>query len=434
MNKKSYFFQLLLFIFFFGCTSISKIKEQNKNDRLKNNQYIMSTQEALIIIRKRKLGRSLASGGDLEIPYYTDQLRVCSELPTTNYRSKNYPSWFDEDDACKDPRQFILRREHLSYIKLHTDEENSCAVTKGKWKDYFSSRAYLKYFNKDMVQLTIPFEQVHISGGYNWSEQKKKAFLYSFNDPEHHLISTRKSYNNRKKYYPGQSRTGKEFPKHKARRCEYVGAWIKIKKKWDLCASSEEIASLKQLENECRNSYDRGHWKHWVDHDKNCMDARQEALLKDAYSISSFERERSGNECKVHGGSWTPVYLQGLNNTNQSTNLTDPKEVDVDHFVPLKNAHVHGGWAWSARKKEKYANFLEHPYHLLSVSAGQNRSKGAKGPEDYMPPNQAFGCDYIKIWIQIKDQWNLFMNQKEILFIEDYLNSQCREDDVPIQG
>jgi hypothetical protein len=97
---------------------------------------------------------------------------------------------------------------------------------------------------------------------------------------------------------------------------------------------------------------------------------------------------------------------------------TTPRSLDVDHFIPLKEAHVSGAWRWSKSKKRLYANYMKNSYHLVLVRGRANRSKGAKDPANWMPPNRAYWCEYLRIWITIKRQWRLTMNSNEAFIIK----------------
>ena len=101
--------------------------------------------------------------------------------------------------------------------------------------------------------------------------------------------------------------------------------------------------------------------------------------------------------------------------------LENPGHIDVDHHVPLKNAHLSGAWAWSAEKKEQYANYLEDPAHLIAISARHNRSKGARGPEEWAPPDNDLWCQYALDWTQVKEQWGLTMTPVESEIVMDML-------------
>ena len=81
--------------------------------------------------------------------------------------------------------------------------------------------------------------------------------------------------------------------------------------------------------------------------------------------------------------------------------------------MPLRHAHDSGAGAWSAARKREYANDLAQPAHLIAVAAGANRSKGAKGPADWRPPNQAYWCQYATDWQAIKQQWGLRIDERE---------------------
>ncbi len=144
-----------------------------------------------------------------------------------------------------------------------------------------------------------------------------------------------------------------------------------------------------------RVAYDREDWGSWADADGDCINTRHEVLILE--SLIEVEMDPSG--CKVVSGRWFDPFL--------GTSITDPSLIDIDHFVPLCNAHASGGWAWSAATKNDYYNDLSDPLHLIAVSASANRSKGSRGPEEWMPPDSNYWCSYAHTWTSIKARWGL---------------------------
>ena len=167
--------------------------------------------------------------------------------------------------------------------------------------------------------------------------------------------------------------------------------------------------------------YDRGDWKHWVDADGDCQDARQEVLVEESLDEVTFETDR---QCRVEAGRWygafTGVYVE------------DPGDLDIDHLVPLKNAHLSGGWRWDAEMREEYANDLSDPDHLIAVTAGANRSKGAKGPEEWGPPDLDYWCQYATDWTEVKARWELTMTEYETDIVMDMLGTCENPPDLEI--
>lgn len=148
--------------------------------------------------------------------------------------------------------------------------------------------------------------------------------------------------------------------------------------------------------------YDRREWRHWIDADHDCQDTRQEVLIAESEVPVEFADAR---HCRVRRGRWTCPYTGRV--------VTDPAELDIDHLVPLENAHSSGGWQWSTDKKRDYANDLDDPEHLVAVVSSANRAKGSKGPAEWLPPNAAFVCDYVRDWQAVKSRWSLPMNPVE---------------------
>lgn len=141
--------------------------------------------------------------------------------------------------------------------------------------------------------------------------------------------------------------------------------------------------------------YDRSEWGRWVDADGDCQDTRDEVLIRESRIPVEFE---TPYECEVASGLWICPYT-GLTFTN-------PSGLDIDHVVALQEAHLGGGWAWSEDEKHGYFNDLDNTDHLQAVSASANRSKGARGPELWLPQKDV--CGYLKARIEVLDKYGLF--------------------------
>lgn len=144
------------------------------------------------------------------------------------------------------------------------------------------------------------------------------------------------------------------------------------------------IAILVPLIASAANEYDRKEWRHWIDADRDCQNTRHELLVEKSISPVSYKNE---DKCQVTTGRWYGPYLD--------KHFTESGDLDVDHVVPLKWAHDHGGAEWSMERKEEFAN---DPDNLLLVDDSENQSKGAKGPAEWMPVNKAFHCTYLAKW------------------------------------
>ena len=167
--------------------------------------------------------------------------------------------------------------------------------------------------------------------------------------------------------------------------------------------------------------YDRSDWRHWIDEDGDCQDARQESLVEESLDEVSFETDR---KCRVETGRWFGVF--------DGHHLENIGHLDIDHMVPLRNAHLSGAWSWHPAMKEEYANYLEDPDHLIAVASRANRSKGARGPEEWRPPDETYWCEYATDWAEIKERWELTMTKVESEIVMDMLGTCEHPPDVEV--
>lgn len=149
---------------------------------------------------------------------------------------------------------------------------------------------------------------------------------------------------------------------------------------------------------EKRTGYDRQQWKHWIGGYGNNCDTRKMVLIVEAVVKPTVD-----SKCTITGGRWVSHY-DGVETTNPST-------FDIDHMVPLAEAHDSGGHAWDADRKQAYANDLGYDASLVAVSASSNRSKGDKDPAEWLPPLSV--CRYVTEWVSVKFRWTLSIDATE---------------------
>jgi len=165
-------------------------------------------------------------------------------------------------------------------------------------------------------------------------------------------------------------------------------------------AAAEELFGLQITPETGSDTYDRDLYNHWIDADGDGLDTRQEVLVAESWTTPTVDSNGD-----VSAGLWVGPYAGFV--------TRNPGELDIDHMVPLKEVHLSGGHAWDAQRREDYANDLGHPQALIAVKAGANRSKGAKDPEAWMPPNRSYWCQYLSDWVAIKQRWELAVDQEE---------------------
>lgn len=156
--------------------------------------------------------------------------------------------------------------------------------------------------------------------------------------------------------------------------------------------------------------YDRSAFGGWADTDNDCQNTRHERL--EARSLTAVGTSVEG--CRIVTGHWDDFYTGKI--------VSVSTELDIDHIVPLRWAWERGASLWEPEKRWRFAN---DPANLLPVSASANRSKGAAGPLEWLPPNEGFACEYVLRFSRVIDLYELEVPAEEATLLERLTSEQC---------
>lgn len=202
-------------------------------------------------------------------------------------------------------------------------------------------------------------------------------------------------------------------------------------------AMLDNLSKIKDIDDkEIDVGYSRREWKHWKSLEgKSCWSTREEILYRDSIpgTIVLMDKNKNltndYNEACAIGKIIDKDGKMTLNSENSGiwidpysgVEITNASDVDIDHIIPLSNAARNGGQAWTAELKEKFAN---DPDNLLATSAKENRSKGDKGPAEYMPLQKSgYRCPYAKAYITIAYKYELTITDSDYDVLQQAVSS-----------
>ena len=156
--------------------------------------------------------------------------------------------------------------------------------------------------------------------------------------------------------------------------------------------------------------YDRSAFGGWGDDDGDCQNTRHERLI--SRSIEPVELSEDG--CLVISGYWKDPYTGNI--------YTAASEMEIDHVVPLFYAWGRGAHLWEPAKQRRFAN---DSANLLPVGGSANRSKGAAGPLEWLPPSDDFACEYLLRFSRITGGYSLALLPDESADLERLTSEKC---------
>ncbi|CAC36553.1 HNH endonuclease family protein [Streptomyces sp. NRRL_B-16638] len=169
-----------------------------------------------------------------------------------------------------------------------------------------------------------------------------------------------------------------------------------------------EAVTRLPVDAESRVGYDRDAFRHWNrgDDPSDGCSTRNEVLIAEA-----VEPPTVGPRCRLTGGRWWSYYDQVW--------VASASGLDIDHMVPLAESWDSGAFAWTAKRREAYANDQGAQTSLVAVTARSNRSKADQDPAQWMPPAAAAHCRYIAEWVGTKLRWSLTADETEVAALRD---------------
>jgi uncharacterized protein DUF1524 len=141
----------------------------------------------------------------------------------------------------------------------------------------------------------------------------------------------------------------------------------------------------------------------WADVDGNGCDQRNDVLHRD---LTAIQVKAGTHGCVITSGTLADPYT----GTTVRFTKADAGEVPIDHVVPLAAAWTEGAKAWSAQKREDFANDLDN---LIATTREQNSAKGDSTAEEWVPPDPAYGCSYATVVVTVKQEYRLSVTAAE---------------------
>ncbi len=145
----------------------------------------------------------------------------------------------------------------------------------------------------------------------------------------------------------------------------------------------------------------------------NGCDTRQDVLLQQMRDIEL----RWGSECRIYQARLKDPYTG-----RKLTWKRDGYRIQIDHVYPLSTAWYAGAWAWTQRKRVRFANDVDH--ELLAVWGAANQAKENSTPSEWLPPRTAYHCRYVLRYLQVALRYGLSVTAADVATMRD-VASRC---------
>jgi len=140
----------------------------------------------------------------------------------------------------------------------------------------------------------------------------------------------------------------------------------------------------------------------------NGCDTRQDVLLQQMHDIEL----RWGSTCRIYQARMRDPYTG-----RRLTWRRDGYRIQIDHVYPLSRAWYAGAWAWSQKRRVRFANDVDR--ELLAVWGAANQAKENSTPSEWLPPREAFHCRYVLTYLKVAVHYGLSVTEADAATIRD---------------
>jgi len=140
----------------------------------------------------------------------------------------------------------------------------------------------------------------------------------------------------------------------------------------------------------------------------NGCDTRQDVLLQQMHHIEM----RWGSTCRIYQARLRDPYTG-----RRMTWRRDGYRIQVDHVYPLSRAWYAGAWAWSQKRRVRFANDVDRELFAVWAAANQDKENGT--PSMWLPPRKAFHCRYVLAYLQVAVHYGLSITAADETTIRD---------------
>ncbi len=169
-------------------------------------------------------------------------LEVAARSSDVEYDRRDWRHWIDADRDCQDTRAEVLIAESVSPVSFDPEDDgDKCRVVSGRWVGPWTGEVFSDASDLD-IDHHVPLGHAHLSGGWNWPPERKRAYANDLADPVS-LQATSLSVNRSK----GKQPPDEWRPDAPASWCRYAADWITVKQKWELTVTASEVTALEGM-------------------------------------------------------------------------------------------------------------------------------------------------------------------------------------------